>query len=124
MDKFTIYNTLGEADVAASANAYARALTIWKAENEIPSGQIEEAVEAVFDTVTGRIPVPALVNFAVNRLSQDPRAFKSLSSRVHAYVTAQKRTESNPSGRLEVVQGKLGGVSRLFLPGQSAVKSA
>lgn len=124
MDKYTEFNSLGEADVAASANAYARALTEWKAQNEIPSDQIEAAVEAVFDTVTGRIPVPALVNFAVNRLSQDPRAFKSLSARVHAYVTAQKQTEINPSGRLQVVQGKQGGISRLARPGQTVARTA
>lgn len=123
MDKHTVFNSLGEADVAASANAYARALTQWKAEHEVPSEQIETAVEAVFDRTKGRIPMPALINFTVSELSQDPSAFKSLSSRVHAYVTGQKET-----GRLTVTNGKGGGVERVARPGQPipapVVKSA
>lgn len=123
MDKHTQFNSLGEADVAASANAYAKALTTWKTAHEIPSERIETAVETVLDRTNGKIPMPALVNFAVNELSQDPTQFKGLSQRVHAYVTGQKNT-----GRLTVTNGKGGGVQRLARPGQpipaKAAKSA
>lgn len=124
MDKHTQFNSLGEADVAASANAYARALTSWKQLNEIPSARIENAVEAVFDTISGRIPMPLLISQAVNQLSSNPNQSKSLSDRVHAYVTAQKQTKANPTGRLSVVQGKQGGVSRLARPGQTVAQTA
>lgn len=118
MDKYTKFNTLGEVDVAASANAYALALTQWKTDHEIPTERIEQAVETVFDRTNGRIPMPALVSFAVNELSDDPNAHKSLSTRVHAYLTGQKRTEQNPNGRLVVTNGKGGGVQRLARPGE------
>ena len=122
MDKYTKFNSLGEADVAASANAYAVALTQWKTEHEIPSSRIETAVEAVFDRTTGKIPMPALVNFSVNEISNDPTQFKGLAARVHAYVTGQRE-----AGRLTVTNGKNGGVLRLARPGEpvpTVVKSA
>jgi hypothetical protein len=119
MDKHTKFNTLGEVDVAASANAYAVALTQWKADHEIPTERIEQAVETVFDRTNGKIPMPALVNFSVNELSDDPNAFKGLAARVHAYLTGQKRTTTNPSGRLVVTNGKGGGVQRLARPGET-----
>lgn len=124
MDKYTQFNSLGEADIAASANAYARALTAWKQLNEIPSSRIETAVEAVFDATSGRIPMQLLVSQAVNGLSTNPSQFKALSDRVHAYVTGQKQSKTNPTGRLSVVQGKQGGVSRLRTPGQSVAQTA
>jgi hypothetical protein len=74
---------------------------------------VEAAVEAVFDRTPGSLPMPALVNFAVNEISQDPSQFKSLQKRVHAYVIGQKL-----SGRISVKQGVKGGVSRRALPGQ------
>lgn len=113
MDKYTVFNSLGEVDVAVSANAYARALTEWKTQNEIPSDQIEAAVETVFNRGTDRLPMPALVSAAVFELSTDASQFKALTKRVHAYITGQKQI-----GRLSVVQGKGGGVTRLALPGQ------
>ena len=118
MDKFTIRSTFGEVDVAASANAYAKALTQWVNDNEIDTDTIEHAVETVFDRTPGSLPMPALVNFAVNEISQDASQFKALSTRVHAYIAGQKQTAKNPSGRLAVKQGVKGGVSRLALPGQ------
>jgi hypothetical protein len=117
MDKYTVFDSLGVADVAASANAYAKALTAWKEANEIPTARIEAAVEAVFDRAKGRLSMPALISFAVNELSQDPSVHKNLSERVRAYVTSQKK-----AGRLTVTQGKNGGVTRVALPGQSLPK--
>lgn len=116
MDKFTQFNNLGEADVAASAAAYAQALTQWKTDHEIPSDRIEMAVETVFDRTTGKIPMQALVNFTVNEIFNDPTQFKGLAARVRAYLTGQKRTKENPQGRLAVVNGKGGGVERLRRP--------
>ena len=113
MDKYTVFNSLGEVDVAASANVYARTLTEWKTQNEIPSDQIENAVETVFDRSNNRLPMPALVSAAVFELSTDANQFKALTKRVHAYIKGQKLT-----GRISVVQGVGGGVTRLALPGQ------
>jgi hypothetical protein len=113
MDKFTRRGTDGSVDVAASANAYAKALTEWAALNEIPSADIEAAVEAVFDSHEGRLPMPALLSFAVQELSSEPNQFKTLTDRVHAYVKGQAEV-----GRLNIGKGKGGGVARLALPGE------
>lgn len=107
MDKFTRRGTDGSIDVAASANAYAKALTEWAAENEIPAEQITEAVNAVLDLHPGRIPMPALLSLAVQQMGATPETFKVLSDRVHAYVTGQTK-----AGLLFVIKGKGGGVSR------------
>ena len=108
MDKFTQRGTDGSVDIAASANAYAKALTEWVAENEIPADQIRGAVDAVLDRHAGRnIPMPALLSLACQELGADAESFKVLSDRVHAYVRGQ--TEA---GLLFVTKGKGGGVSR------------
>jgi len=107
MDKYTQRGTDGSIDVAASANAYAKALTEWSAENEVPAEQIVEAVNAVLDLHPGRIPMPALLSLAVQKMGATPETFKVLSDRVHAYVTGQ--TKAN---LLFVVKGKGGGVSK------------
>lgn len=117
MDKFTVLNALGEADVAASANTYAKALTAWKELNEIATDRVETAVEAIFDRTPGSLPMPFLIDAAVNEISQDPAQFKTLSKRVRAYVKEQKQI-----GRLAVKPGKPGatggGVSRLSRAGE------
>lgn len=99
--------TDGSVDIAASANAYAAALTEWCAENEIPSEQVEEAVNTVLDRHPGRIPMPALLSLSVQEMGATPETFKVLSDRVHAYVTGQSK-----AGLLFVTKGKGGGVSR------------
>lgn len=115
MDKFTQRGADGSVDIAASANAYAAALTKWAAENEIPSEEISEAVNAVLDRHTGRIPMPALLSLSAQELNATPETFKVLSDRVHAYVTGQTK-----AGKLFVVKGKGGGVSRLAPAKKSA----
>lgn len=116
MDKFTVFGSDGSADVSASANAYAKALTSWKVDNEIPTETIETAVEAVFDRFPGqRLPMPALLSAAVLGLSATPDQHKALTTRCHAYVTGQS---AGNTGRLDIGKGKGGGVLRLALPGQ------
>ncbi len=112
MDKYTVRGTDGSVDVAASANAYALALTKFVAENEIPATDIETAVEAVFDQ-HAKLPMPALLSAAVNELGATPAQFKALTERCAAYVRGQATL-----GRLVISKGKGGGVSRLALPGQ------
>lgn len=107
MDKFTQRGTDGAVDVAASANAYAKALTEWVAQNEIPADQIAGAVNAVLGRHSKNIPMPALLSLASQELGADADTFKVISERVHAYVTGQ--TEA---GLLFVTKGKGGGVSR------------
>jgi hypothetical protein len=115
MDKFTKRGSDGSVDVAASANAYAKALTEWAAQNEIPTETIEAAVEAVFDANPGRVGMPALTSMAATSISSDPGAFNTLRLRVHAYVTGQS---AGNTGRLDIAKGKGGGVLRLSLPGE------
>lgn len=116
MDKYTVFGSDGAADVTASVDAYAKALAAWKQANEIPTDRIESAVEAVFDRFPGqRLPMPALLNLSVNELGGTPEQHKTLSTRVHAYVTGQC---AKNTGRIDIGKGKGGGVSRLALPGQ------
>lgn len=112
MDKFVVRGTDGSVDVAASAGAYALALTKWVAENEVPVTDIETAVEAVFDQHK-KLPMPALLSAAVNELGATPAQFKALTERCGSYVRGQATL-----GRLEITKGKGGGVSRIALPGQ------
>lgn len=107
MDKFTKRGTDGSVDVQASAQEYARALTEWCAENEIPSEQIAQAVTAVLDRHPGRIPMPALLATAAQEMGATPETFKVLCDRVHAYVSGQAKAE-----KLFVIKGKGGGVTR------------
>lgn len=117
MDKFTKRGTDGSVDVAASAGAYAKALTEWVAENEIPSDTIENAVEAAFDRFDGqRLPMPALINFALTELKAEPAQVKTLTNRVHAYVSGQS---AKNTGRLDISKGVGGGVLRLSRPGEA-----
>lgn len=116
MDKFTKRGSDGSVDVSASTNEYAKALSEWVAENEIPSDTIESAVEAVFDRFPGaRLPMPALLSAAVTELEATPDQHKTLTSRCHAYVTGQS---AGNTGRIDIGKGKGGGVLRLSLPGQ------
>lgn len=103
----------GTVDVAASANAYALALTKWMATNETPAADIEAAVEAAFDLHEGRQPMPALLSAAVNELGAAPAQFKALTERCGAYVRGQAAL-----GRLEITKGKGGGVARLARVGE------
>jgi hypothetical protein len=116
MDKYTKRGTDGSVDVAASASAYAKALTEWAAKNEIPSENIENAVEAAFDRFDGQTqPMPALIAFALQELNAEPAQHKTLTNRVHAYVTGQS---AKNTGRLEITKGVGGGVTRLARPGE------
>ncbi len=117
MDKFTQRGADGSVDVAASAGAYAKALSEWVAQNEIPSDTIESAVEAAFDRFDGqRIHMPALINFALQELNATPSNTKTLTARVHAYVTGQS---AKNTGRLDISKGVGGGVLRLSRPGEA-----
>lgn len=113
MDKHTVRDSSGAVDVAASANAYATALTKWVGENELATDTIEMAIESVFDRHPGRLPMPALLGAAVNELNVEPAQHKSVTQRAHDYVSGQAKL-----GRLEVAKGKGGGVSRLARPGE------
>jgi hypothetical protein len=108
MDKYTKRGTDGSVDVAASASQYAKALTEWAAQNEIPADRITAAVNSVLDQHPGRaIPMPALLSLSVQELGMNPENFKVLSDRVHAYVKGQAEAQL-----LFVTKGKGGGVSR------------
>lgn len=107
MDKFTKRGTDGSVDVEASKAAYGQALAAWCVENEIPSEEIAAAVNTVLDRHPGRIPMPALLSFAVQEMGSDPSTFKVLSDRIHAYVTGQASAKL-----LFVTKGVGGGVSR------------
>lgn len=119
MDKYTVIGSDGSADVAASANAYAKALSAWKAENEVPTETIEAAVDAVFDRFPGtRLSMPALLHEAVSELQGTPAQHKALTARVQSYVAGQCGTGDNRNtGRLDIQKGVGGGVLRLALPG-------
>jgi hypothetical protein len=112
MDKYTVRDSNGSVDVAASANAYAAALANWVVENETPTADIEAAVEAVFDQHP-KLTMPTLLSHVVHELGATPEQFKALTERSGAYVRGQATL-----GRLEITKGKGGGVARLARPGE------
>jgi hypothetical protein len=120
MDKFTVTGEDGSVDVTASAAAYAKALTDWKATNEVPTETIEMAVEAVFDRFPSqRLSMPSLLSMSVHELGATPDQHKALTARVHAYVKGQCGLDTaKNTGRVDIAIGKGGGVLRLSLPGQ------
>lgn len=119
MDKFTVFANDGSVDVAASAAAYAKALTSWKATNEVPTETIEAAVEAVFDRFPGqRLSMPALIHSALSELQAAPSQHKALTARVQSYVSGQCGLgDARNTGRLDIQKGVGGGVLRLAVPG-------
>ena len=109
MDKYTVRGTDGSVDVAASANAYAKALTEWTAENEIPSENIEEAVNSILAlNPTTRVPMPALLSAVAMALGASAATHAGISARVHEYVKAQVK-----AGNLFVLKGLGGGVTSI-----------
>jgi hypothetical protein len=116
MDKYTVRDSSGSIDVTASTNAYAKALTAWAAENEIPAERIAAAVNTVLDRHPGQnYPMPALLSDASQLLGATPQTFKVLSDRVHAYVTGQAKAQT-----LFVIKGKGGGVTKVAPQKKSA----
>jgi hypothetical protein len=109
MDKYTTRSTDGSIDVAASANAYAKALTEWAAQNEIPSEEIETEVNAVLAlNPTTRVPMPALLSAVANALGASAATHASISARVHEYIKGQVK-----AGNLFVLKGLGGGVTNV-----------
>ena len=107
MDKYTKLGADGSVDVAASANEYARVLTAWKAENEIPAEEIATAVNTVLARHAGKnVPMPALLSLASQELGAELDNFSVITDRIHNYVTGQTK-----AGLLFVTKGKGGGVS-------------
>lgn len=120
MDKYTVFASDGSVDVAASAASYAKTLTAWKVQHEVPTETIEAAVEAVFDRFQGtRLSMPALLHEAVSQLQGTPAQYKTLTERVQAYVSGQCGLgEARNTGRLDIQKGVGGGVLRLARPGE------
>lgn len=120
MDKFSIVGSDGSVNVSASVSAYTKALTEWKLKNEMPTEEIESAVEAVFDRFNGyRLSMPALLHEAVAVLKGTPLQHKVLTDRVRAYVTAQCGVgDARNTGRLDIQKGASGGCLRLAKPGE------
>lgn len=107
MDKYTKRSSDGSVDVAASTNAYAKALTEWSSKNDISSDVIAEAVNTVLAANAGsRVPMKALLGAAAQEIGFSPETFSAVTGRVHAYVTGQVE-----AGMLFVVRGTGGGVT-------------
>lgn len=109
MDKHTIRdNTTGQIDIAASANNYAKALSLWISQNEIESEKIETAVNAVMDRFPEKLLMPMLVSLSVQEISEDPNQYKPLEKQVRAYIKAQQE-----AGKIEVKKGPGSGIKRI-----------
>lgn len=115
MDKYTVLGVDGSVDVAASVASYSQALSSWVSQNEVPVERIESAVEAVFDTHPSRILLDTLVSYAAHNFGANPDNFTSVCNRIRSYVRSQC---ANNTGRIDIVGGKGGGVSRLARPGE------
>jgi len=106
MDKYTQRNDRGEVDVAASANAYAAALTKWVSEHELPSEEIATAISDILKEHGKPMTMPALTSRVANQLGSDPATFAGIAKRVQKFVQAQAK-----SGNLFISPGLGGGVS-------------
>ena len=122
MDKYTVRNSDGSVDVAASANSYTQALQEWislkefkrQAKTEVvPNESVEAAVESVFDTHQKRITTPALVNQVVLQLNPSLDKYTAVTNQVKTYLKQQVA-----SGRLNVTSRRGGGISRVAKPGE------
>jgi hypothetical protein len=116
MDKYTIRNVDGSVNIDESMLAYGNALADWTANKENMSGNIETAIEAVFDRYPDkRLPMPSLLAYAVAELGTDPSQHKKMTTACHDYVVNQS---AKNTGRIDIGKGKGGGVKRLAAPGQ------
>lgn len=116
MDKHTVRGVDGSVDVAASVDSYRQALTDWVSRTEVSLEGIESAVEAVFDSHPGRIRLDALVSYAANNFGSTPENFTAVTNRIRSYVRGQC---ADNTGRIDIVGGKGGGVTRLARPGEA-----
>jgi hypothetical protein len=120
MDKHTVFGSDGSVNVEASTLSYVKALNEWKVKNELPTEDVEAAVEAVFDRFPGyRLSMPALLHEAVSLLKGEPSQHKTLTARVQSYIASQCGIgDARNTGRIDITKGKAGGVLRLARPGQ------
>jgi hypothetical protein len=107
MDKHTIRNGQGNIDIAASANEYAKALSLWISENEADQDKIIEAVNTTLDKFN-KLPMDMLITQSVQSISDDPIQFKPLEKRVKAYIKSQVDSKILTSSR-----GRDAGVKRV-----------
>lgn len=109
MDKHTVRNTeTGNIDIAASANNYAKALSLWISQNEIEQEKISNAVNAVMDRFPEKLLMPMLVSLSVQEISEDPNQYKPLEKQVRAFIKAQQE-----AGKIEVKKGPGAGIKRI-----------
>jgi uncharacterized membrane protein YgaE (UPF0421/DUF939 family) len=102
MDQHTIRNDKGEIDIAASTNAYAKALSLWVSENE----KIEKAVFSVMEKYAGKkLLKQMLINLAVQEVNPDPDQYTNLSKRAQEFIDAQKK-----AGTIIIGRGKKPGI--------------
>lgn len=122
MDKYTVRNSDGSVDVAASANKYSVALTQWvfdkdakrQAKTEVvPNEAVESAVESILDNHPKRITTPALVNQVAIQLNPSLDKYTAVTNQVRAYIKEQVA-----SGRLNVQSRRGGGIMRMAKPGE------
>lgn len=116
MDKYTVRSSVdGSVDVNATLAAYGNALTTWISTNEIGTSEIRDAVDAAFSSHPAgtRMTIPVLVSEAMKNLDCNHTQFNAVSERIRAYVRGQDRFHS--------LKGKGGGVTRLYLEGETPV---
>jgi hypothetical protein len=102
----------GSIDRDATCAKFARDLLAFQAKMETETEAVGAAVNAVFDQFPGaRLNMPALVNYALQRLNVQPENFRILSEKVQNYV--RDHAGASESGALfHIGKGKGGGVFR------------
>jgi hypothetical protein len=112
LNTYVIRASDGSIDLDATCAKFARDLLTFKTESETETEEVGAAVNSVFDQFPGaRINMPALVNYALQRLNVQPENFRILSEKVQNYV----RDHAGPreDGALfHIGKGKGGGVFR------------
>lgn len=119
MEKYTVRDEDGSVDIDASTRAFRAALVSSVASAEKLAGQIETAIDAVFDEQNGRMPKGMLIDGALAKLGATSETHTSLTHAVENYLRVNTSKDKGVDGRrLAAIKGQKGGIQRLALPGQ------
>ena len=104
---FLVRNTDGSIDDAASQQAFAGALSQYKAERETELATIATAVHAVFAAYPGtRLNMPSVWTFASRLLNASPENEQILKEKTLDYVRANA---PDPNGKVSPAEAKAAG---------------
>jgi hypothetical protein len=122
LSTYAVRDAAGNVNMESTVEKFSADLETFVAARETESEVISNAVNAVFDDLNGtRANVPYIVSMSLQKLNvaQHPAQFKTLSERVHSYLTANSQgkttngVEERPNSLFIIGRGRgNGGVQR------------